>query len=538
MSINVPGFSPGWLVPGVFGFALFAGGVAGGGARQRAHVHLGNRIASAITGSAPTLSVAAATRAANTLTRVLSDEESAAYFGRGSELHRMAIRHFRQHPGGVLYQIAIPESSGGSVAKARGTVTFVGACEGNATFRLYIAGRTIDLPISGTPAASVAIATMAEDLCDVVNAIDDLPVTAQFSSGVCTITAKHNGARGNQIEFAAEWVTDTSRVTVSSTAVAPGNGVATTAALSTNTGALGSGVDGSTAEDISTALALLEARAWRIALSMNDDVTLAALDTWLTAQAAVSVQNRHQAVACTRGTLGDSSTDATDRNNERLQLAWHYRSPVPCDEVAAQILAGRSIGDAIAGGTTLGEENDPNTNLDGLILRDVIPQRDEGDRPTLNEMQTGLAAGLAPLVASGVQPGACELLSSVTTRTRGVSSGSTSYAVHQTSVVTSVDHCTDTLRADFQTEFRGYRIVADDVEITADRTTSPSRVRAWTYAKLRGFEQDAILRNVEANEDSLAIEEDTGMAGRLLGEIPMQCVPGLRQFAFVARQRA
>lgn len=536
--ITVPGFPAGWLVPGVFGLALYAGGNSGAGSGQRHHVHLGNRIEAAITGSAPTLSVAAATRAANTLTRVLSDEESATYFGRGSELHRMAIRHFRQHPGSVLYQIAVPQSSGGSVAAATGTITFVNACEGSATLRLYIAGRTIDLPISGTAASPVDIATIAEDLCDAVNAIDELPVTAQFSSGVTTLTAKHKGTRGSAIEFAAEWITDTTRVTISSSAVAPGNGVTTTAALSTSTGVLASGVEGSTAETIAAALALLEARQWFIAMSMNDDTATAAVDTWLDAQAAITVQNRHQVLACSRGTLGDASTDATDRNQHRLQLCWHYKSPLPCDEVAAQLLAARSNGDAQAGGTTIGEETDPNTNLDGLILRDVLPQRDSGDNPTTAELQSALAAGLTPLVPSAVQPGACEVVSSVTTRTRGPSSGSTSYAVHQTAVVTNIDACTDDLRAAFAVDFRGYRIVSDATPILADRTTSPSRIRGWYFGKLKDFERVGRLRDVDANEDALLIEEDESTPGRVLGDIPMQCAPGLRQMVFVARQRA
>lgn len=535
--IQVPGFPSGWLVPGVFGLALYAGGNAGGGTGERHHAHLGGRIETAVSGSAPTLAVAAATRAANTLTRVLSDEESASYWGRGSELHAMAIEHFRQHPSGVLYQIAVPASSGSGVAAAVGTVTFVNAAEGSATFRLYLAGRVIDLPINGTAAANVAIATMAEDLCDAINADDSLPVTAQFSLGVTTITAKQKGVRGNQIEFAAEWITDTTRVTVSNSAVAPGNGVSTTAALSTSTGALGSGAEGATAEDVSTALSLLEGRKWFLAHAQNDDTATAAIDTWLAAQALVTVQNRHQSVCCTRDTLGNASTDATDRNNERMQIVWHYKSPLPPWEVAAQVLAARSNGDAVAGGTTIGEETDPNTNLDGLILRDVIPQRAPADAPTPNELQAALAAGLTPLVPSAIQPGACEVVSSVTTRTRGPSSGSTSYAVHQTAVVTNLDDATDQIRADFSVDFRGFRIVADDEVVKADRTTSPSRVRAWVLGKLKGFEEVGRLRDVDANAPALAIEEDGTMAGRLLGEIPAKCVPGLRQFAFVVRQR-
>ena len=142
-SITVSGFPSGFLPPGVFLLSLFGAGGASAGTRSRKHVILGNKLSSALSGSAPTFAVPAGTMATNALTFFPSAEDAASLAGRGSELHRMALKFFEQHPTGTLYGIAVPESSSGSPVKASNTLTFVSALTGRVTLRLYVAGETI-----------------------------------------------------------------------------------------------------------------------------------------------------------------------------------------------------------------------------------------------------------------------------------------------------------------------------------------------------------------------------------------------------------
>ena len=534
--INVTGFSSGYLVPGVFLYALYGGGSGSSGSRTRAHCLVGNKIGTAISGSAPTLAVAAGTATANTRYFLASAEDAATYFGRGSELHRMALRFFRQHPTGTCYAIAVPESSGSGLARASATVTFANAATGVVTFRLRVAGETIDLPINGSSSSSVAVATIAEDLCDAVNARSDSAVTAQFSSGVATITAKCYGPRGNQLEFSAAWVS-TNGIETPVTDSAIDSGVTTTAQLSTAGGVLASGAAGATAEAISTALGALETQPYFLALAQNDATALGVLSTWLAAQAAVSVQNRNQAVVCSKASLATAAGLTDDLNNERIQLVWHYNSPTPCDEVAAQVLAARSIGDVNAGGTLVGEETDPAANLDGLQLRDVLVQRASADLPTPTELNSALGTGLAPLVPTPGRSSYAALCSSTTTRY--LVAGQTNYAVWQTSIVTSVDHVTDGIRRDFASTFRGFKLASDSADgapLKIANTTTPKLVRSWHFGRLKSYEAAGILRNVDAHAASLQVIEDPSMAGRLLAEIPAESVPGLHQLAGNVRQ--
>lgn len=530
--ITVPGFSSGYLIPGIFLFTLYGGGSAAVGNRQRKHVIVGNMIGTAITGSAPTLACAAGTASTNTLTFVASADDAATYFGRGSELHRMAVRFFEQHPAGTLYGIAVPEASGGTPAAATNTLTFATAATGQATLRLYLAGEVVDVALNGTSASAVAVATFAEDVCDEINARTELPVTAQFLAGVVTITAKHVGTRGNNVEMAAEWITGTTTTPITGSATS--SGAAMTCALGSAGGVLTSGAG--TGEAITTALAALDGAQWFLAVAQNDSTNLATLDAWLAAQAGVLVQWRNQAVVCSRGSLSAATALAVAVNNERLQLVWHYNSPSPTEEVAAQVMAARSIGDTNAGGTLVGEESDPAANLDGLRLVHIRSQRLAADAPIATEINTALGSGLAPLAP--VAGGTSALVASVTTRARDASA-QPNFAVLQTSVVTSIDYCTDTIRARYSADFAGYKLTSDSpAPIKTDRTTSPKRVRSWVQDQLKGFEERAILRNVDAHADALAITEDGTMPGRLLGEIPMQVVPGLHQLAGNARQLA
>ena len=536
-SITVPGFPSGFLPPGVFLLSLFGAGGASAGARSRKHVIVANKISSALSGSAPTFAVPAGTMAANTLTFLPSADDAASLAGRGSPMHRMAAKFFEQHPTGTLYGIAVPESSSGSPVKASNTLTFVNALTGRVTLRLYVAGETVEVAFSATASSTYAIADIAEDVADAILARPDLPVTAQSSAGVTTITAKVHGTRGNQLELRAEWVRDTTVTPV--TASATSSGYSTTCALGDAGGYLTSGANGSTAESIALALAALATDRYSIAVEMNDSTAVAALTAWLGTQAGVTLQYRNQAVVCSLASLGTATTASTTQNHEREQYVWHLNSPNPPEEVAAQVLAARSIGDGNVTqvGALPGEETDPNANLDGVKLKSIRVQRSADDWPTVTEMNSAMGAGLTVLVPDPARPGYAKIMSSVTTRTKAAD-GTANYAVLQTAVVTSIDYCADDLRASFSQTFAVYRVATNGTTITQERVTTPDNARSWIFGKLKGYEAAVSLRDVVDHEAELTVIEDSGSPGRLLANIPAEVVPGLRQLAGNVRQAA
>lgn len=127
--------------------------------------------------------------------KVLSAEDVGVKAGFGSHAHRQARRFpsavFLQ--GGGVYWIPVPEAGAG--VKAKKSITFSGTATSAGTLYFGIAGDLVRVPVaSGDAAADVASA-----LEDEITALQDLPVTADASGAITTITAKFKGTQGNQV---------------------------------------------------------------------------------------------------------------------------------------------------------------------------------------------------------------------------------------------------------------------------------------------------------------------------------------------------
>ena len=138
-----------------------------------------------------------ATGTADALTpyRVNNKSEADAWFGRGSMISAMVDYYRRNDTLTELYAIAVPDN--GIDANASATVTITGAPVAPGVLNVYINGQrfTVTVRIGDTLAAIAAAFVIA------VNALPDLPVTATSSAGVVTLTARHPGLTGNDIDL-------------------------------------------------------------------------------------------------------------------------------------------------------------------------------------------------------------------------------------------------------------------------------------------------------------------------------------------------
>lgn len=534
-----PGFPANYFVPGFFGYSLYGGPGTSAGLGQTRYLLVGNYLAAPLApGGVPAYTLVAGTATANTPYLLTSSDDAALYFGLGSELHRMAKAFFRVHPTGLCYAVGVPESSGAGLVRASNVFTFAtNATAGTAIFRAYIGGKRYDVSVSGTVASPVTPTDVADALCDALNADPDSPCYGQNIAGAATVYHKHQGARGNLTECWGEWLKTDGSTIVKVTAVATASGTGMTCAVTTATDLLASGTDGATAEEIATALAAVETSVnHRIALAQNTATPIAALKTWLATQAGVLVGKRQQAVVCTTVAYGSAVTLATTHNDLRTQVVWHYKSPTPAEEIAAQVLAARGIGDSATGVTPalVGEETDPAANLASLQLLDVLRQRVEADWPTATEQNNALHNGLTPL-ADLTGSGKVAVVRCITSRS--LANGQPNYAVLDTSIVSGVDYSVDYVQSLYSTQFRGFKIVADSAApLKIARSTSPKLVKAWVFGRLKELEGRGILRDVDDNGSQLAVAEDGTVPGRMLGDIPHEVVPGLMQLTYIARQ--
>ena len=539
-SIIVPGFSSSTKTPGFYAAVVLGGPGTSAGAAPITELHMGNLIGTAITGSSPTLAVAAGTGSLNTPYPVYSPAGSALLFGAGSELHLMALAAFAHDPAITLVQMATAQGSTASTGTA--TVTFTSGSNptGPLTIAITVCGRTCYTTTLGTADTATTVATA---IATAINQQTNWPVTAQFSSGVVTVTAKHTGIRSQNINcrFLLQYGTSASfagSVGGSLVAATLQNTILTLTTFAAQGGvALLQG--GTTEESLTTPLAnIAGTRYGRYVCAQQGSTALAAISAQLTSMAAVSVGYRQQAVVASLASLSGATTLATAINNPRMQMAWSYNSDLTTGEIAASVCATRVAGDGnlVSVNPRSGENTTPAANLDGANLL-VPPQFATADQATATQIESALNHGLTPVVPLG-NSGRSTISRSITTFFLDASSNP-NYAVIDTEFVTVCDAVADALQAQYGIDFAGFNVVADPADgspIKIAKTTTPNGVFAWAFKWLKSYEAQGWIQQVDAKKSQLAVILDPSTSGRLLANIPVFPASNLHQLAGVVTQ--
>lgn len=531
MTIAVSGVPASRKTPGVAFNVILGGAGTSAGDAPISIMLLGNK-AAAVSVSSPTYAQAAGTAAVATVVNVASESDAGTMFGLGSELHRMAAAVFAQQPNAALY--ACPVAEAGTAATA--VLTFATSASAAGTVRFVLCGEVIDVPV----ASSDNEQTIATNACNYINAVTSLPYYAQNSAGMVTFTAKNTGPRGNKLVvdayFIASGAVVPTRITTSPTA----SGFATTGIWS-STGTLGNEITmsaGATQDTFANALSAIEpTRYGRIVGACIDSTNAGRISTSLASQAGPTIQILEQGIVPSVDTYANAVTFAATMNAARMQTAWHFASPMPAWDIAAQVAAARIAGDGAIGGDLVGEGDDPAANLNGVGLASIIVQRTVDDQPTATEIENALNNGLTPLAASTSRPGFVEIVKSITTR---ASVGNVpNYAVLGTQNVTVPDYTADTLRSALRTAYRGAKLrpdTSDGLPPRIPRVVTPSIVRGFLAQQLAALESRGILINVTANLPLLVVEINGTNPSRLDCEIPAAVIPGLDIIAGNVRQ--
>jgi len=532
VTISVPGVPASRKTPGIAFNVIFGGAGTSAGDAPVAIMLLGNKSA-AVSVSSPTYAQAAGVAAAATVVSVASESDAGTLFGLGSELHRMAAAVFAQQPNAALF--ACPVAEAGTAASV--VLTFTTSASAAGTVRFVLCGEVIDVPV----ASGDSVTTIASACCSSINAVTSLPYYAQNSSGVVTFTAKNTGPRANVLVVDAYFIAAGAAVASRILAASPvSSGFGTTGQWSSN-GTLGSEFTlsaGATQDTFAAALSAIEpTRYGRIVGACIDSTNAGRISTALSTQAGPTIQILEQGIVPSVDTYSNAVTFAATMNASRMQAAWHYASPLPPWDVAAQVAAARVAGDGAIGGDLVGEADDPAANLNGVQLATIIPQRDVADQPTATEIENALNNGLTPLAPSSTRPGFCEIVKSITTRC--TVANVPNFAVLGTQNVTVPDYTADTLRAALRTAYRGAKLrpdTADGLPPRIPRVVTPSIVRAFIAQNLQTLENRGILINVTANLSLLVVEINATNTSRLDCEIPAAVIPGLDIIAGNVRQ--
>ncbi len=473
-------------VPGAYIEVLFGVGPRSAGDEPRKILILGNKTSTG-------------TWVAGKIYEVPGDDDARTGGGGGSELFLMARAVRKVFPGATLYAGVVAESAG---TNATDTITYTGPATASGSTSIYVLGEQIDVPIASGDSVTVIAAAVR----DAINAKTDWPVTASAAVGVCTVTARHKGPRGNHISLRA-------------TAAATGVGVTVaTPYLAT----------GATSDDPQAVLDAAAPTKYSLIVCPYDDATnVAKFKTHVLAWADPLSGRRQQVVCASIGSLATTVTLAkTNVNSGRVQVVWHFNA----DDTPAMIAA------AQAGLRAEEESADPAANLDGLVLTGIKPQtNDVADRPLATELKSALDNGITPLaVAAG---GDVYLVRSITSRCTDAA-GNADYSVLDTSKVTVPDFIADDIEVKFAGEFANFKLAPDDPEGAPDPgVVTPKMVRDWLYGLLTTYQdRDQLVVRVTELEPNLVVEMATAPAGRINASIPVDVIEGFHQFAASVRQ--
>ncbi|PCI04654.1 MAG: phage tail protein [Hyphomicrobiales bacterium] len=126
---------------------------------------------------------------------IVNPDDAIALFGVGS-IGAEQVRAFRKtNKTTPLYVVALGDADG--AVKATGTFTFVGSLALATVLRFKVAGQQVRITVEPTD----VVADMATNLAAAIMAETSLVVTAGAALGVVTVTCKHGGEVGNDIDL-------------------------------------------------------------------------------------------------------------------------------------------------------------------------------------------------------------------------------------------------------------------------------------------------------------------------------------------------
>jgi len=304
--------------------------------------------------------------------RVLNAAAVALRSGRGSILHRMAIRYFANDPNGEVYAVGIDDAGGGLAAEK--TITVSGPATGSGTIFLRIGGDLITVGVAdGDTDATIASAINAAIAADL-----DLSVTSSVLLAVVTTEAKNAGTLGQNVLHSLNFLG-----AGAGEVLPPGVGIV-----------IADSVVGATDPVVTPAIAGMSDTLFDFVV--QPFVDSAALDAWETEydQASgrwVATRQIYGGVwTANEGTQGALSAFGDARNDPAVSCAGLQGSPSPKFEVAA----------AYAARSAASLRNLSSQPLQTLPLVGIVPPA-EADRWQFQERQALMFDGISPLVVRG-----------------------------------------------------------------------------------------------------------------------------------------
>lgn len=422
--------------------------------------------------------------------QVYSADEAATLFGPGSIAHRMVIAAFLQNPYTRLTVVPLEDS--GTGVQAESDITFTGPATAEGTAVLTIGTDTVSIAISDEDTATEIAAAMKA----AINADTSLPVTADNTLGVLTLTAKNDGTTGNMLGRydAGEdgWLPE---VEVDCAGVA----------VSVITEFAGGANDPSLTNAFA---AILPYRYHQIAFPYIDATNVGLLGDYLDLVSDYRNMRGARGYIFMTGALASATTIAGE-NNKRLHLGYIRKCARFSFENAAAFAAMQNAESNLAL---------PLNNAE-LVGCDAPAVEDRFTDPT--EVEALLNAGVTPFVVGAGETVRC--VRAITTYTED-DTGAASSRWLDSSKIGITDYVRDAIKARHQNDYANAVIKNAHGEDDPDFIVTTGDINSTNIDVMKRIEKLGYVENVDDNIDLFSVERDESDDTRVVSTIPMNPV--------------
>ena len=445
------------------------------------------------------------TATANKHYLVTSVDQAKSLFGVGSMLARMVELYKKNDDFTELWCLPLDDNGAGTAAT--GSLTITGTATKAGTLNVYVAGQRVQVAVaSGDTANTVGVALAAA-----IAALTSLPVTGSNSNGVVTLTARHKGEMGNDVDVRVNYLGEL-------------GGEITPAGLSTSVVAMNSGASNPSLTNAIAAMGDKEFDA--IILPYTDTTSLDALKVEMneaTGRWSYARQIYGHVWSAKRGSVGGLGTFGNSRNDPHATVVGYNDSPTPSYEWASAYGAQAAKALAI----------DPARPLQTLPLVGVSPPP-VSSRFTLTERQTLLFDGIATWVFNG---GEVRIERAITTYQLNTFSEPDPSYLDATTLYT-LAAVIRRLRSRITQKFPRHKLANDGTRFgDGQAIVTPNIIRAELVSVYSEMENQGLVENIEAFKAALIVERNANDPNRVDVLYPPDLVNQLRVLAILAQFR-
>lgn len=441
--------------------------------------------------------LAAGTATANTPWQLANLAEAVTKLGAGSIGAMMAEAMLRVTDTIETWVLPIADSGGG--VQATGTIVFSGTPTAAGTIQLYIAGRRMQVAVTTSDTAT----TIATAVAAAINAESGLPSTASASTGTVTVTSRHKGTLGNDIDMRVNYLAQSEAtpagVTVTITAMSGGTG---DPSIATGLGNIGT-------TQYNTFI-----------MGFNDATNLGLMETELDTRWGPLYQNDGHCHVGLRGTVGGINSSLSSRNNPHITTWTLETNGEPCPLWEKAAVAGTVCAYYLA--------IDPARPVQTLTLPGIKPASAE-KRWTRSERNNVLSYGGATTI---VDAGGNVVIERAVTNYTLNTGGLVDPSYRDIETMYTLSYLRYSVRARIAQKFPRYKLANDGNQFSPGQAiVTPKIIKAELIALFLDWLDAGLVENIEQFKEEMLVERNNTDMNRVDVLLPPDVINQFRVFA-------